>query len=126
MYNMRACFADFNKCPTQSVAYVIHKDQSVVDAKTGKIRYVSRHSKHQRLPQMVDQCLINGRTFKYVLVDKWYPCSDTFTFLHQQTCQFIMPLKANRLVAVGPEPPAVGEHRPISELVIEAHQTLVV
>lgn len=109
------------------VAYeVIHKDQPVVDAKTGKPRYVSRHSKHQLLPQMVGRCLINGLTFEYVPADKWYACSDTFTFLHQQACQFIMPLKANRLVAVGPQPPAVGEHRPISELVIEPHQTLVV
>ena len=69
---------------------------------------------------------MNGLTSKYVLAHKWYACSDTFTCLHQQGCQFMMPLKANRLVALGPQPPAVGEHRPLSELVIEPHQTLVV
>lgn len=109
------------------VAYeIIHKDQAVVDAKTGKTRYVSQQSKHQLLRQMVRQCLTKGLVFKYILADKWYACADTFAFLHQQQCQFIMPLKANRLVAVGPQPPAVGAHRPIRELVIEPHQTLVV
>jgi len=109
------------------VAYeVIHKDRPVVDAKTGKIRYVSKYSKHQLLRQMVRQCLTNGLIFKYVLADKWYACADTFACLHQLECQFIMPIKANRLISVGPQPPAVGEHRPISELVIEPYQTLVV
>lgn len=109
------------------VAYeIIHKDQPVVDTKTGKTRYSSQYSKHQLLRQMVRQCLTNKLTFSYVLADKWYACADTFTFLHQPNCHFIMPLKTNRLVAVGTQPPAVGEHRPISELVIEPHQTLIV
>lgn len=37
---------------------------------------------------------MNGLTSKYVLAHKWYACSDAFTCLHQQGCQFMMPLSS--------------------------------
>lgn len=109
------------------VAYqLIEKDQQKTDAQTGKVRWYSTTSKHQRLRQMVRQCVANKLVFKYILADVWYSCAETFIDLHQQHLHFIMPLKSNRKVALSEADHHQRRYQPIESLALEESPLLTV
>lgn len=83
------------------VAYeLIQKDQQKLNPKTGKTKWVSPVSKHELLRQMVKQCIANNLLFKYILADCWYSCRETFNYIDGLERHFILPIKANRKVAL--------------------------
>ena len=109
------------------VAYeLIQKDQQKLNTKTGKTQWVSAISKHQLLRRMVKQCIANNLIFKYVLADCWYSCADTFTYLNDLERHFIMPIKANRKVALSQLDHQQGCYQSIESLALEESQLLVV
>lgn len=109
------------------VAYeLIEKDQLLTDKKTGKTKWVSATSKHERFRRLIYQCLINNLTFKYILADSWFSSAENFTYIARLTQQFIMPLKSNRKVALSQLDQQQGRYQPIGSLCIEAHQCLAV
>lgn len=109
------------------VAYeLILKDESKVDTKTGKTKWVSRVSKHQHLRKMVRQCLDNKLSFKYILADIWYACAETFNDLAGLGQHFIMPLKSNRKVALSEADHQQRRYQSIESLALEESQLLTV
>jgi hypothetical protein len=109
------------------VAYeLIQKDQQQLDPKTGKIKWVSRINKHQLLRRIVKQCIANDLNFKYILADCWYSCADTFTYINGLLRHFIMPVKANRKVALSQLDHQQGRYQSIGSLALKESQLLVV
>lgn len=105
---------------------LIHKDQQTADAKTGKTKWVSPVSKQEYFRQLVQQCVYNNLIFKYVLADSWFSSAENFRFVADLNCHFIMPLKANRKVALTQSDHQQGRYQPIESLSLEEGQTLVV
>ena len=109
------------------VAYeLIEKDQLLTNQKTGKAKWVSAISKHERFRRLIHQCLVNKLTFRYILADSWFASTENFTYMASLQQQFIMPLKSNRKVALSQADQQQGRDQPIGSLSLEAHQCLAV
>ena len=109
------------------VAYeLIQKDQTQIHKKTGKTKWVSSVSKHELLRRMIKQCIDNNLTFKYILADRWYSCAETFRYIAGLEKHFIMPLKANRKVALSEIDHQQGRYQSIESLVLKDSQLLTV
>lgn len=80
---------------------LVTKTELYLDAKTGKQKRRSRLTKNARYRQMLQICVHNQLPFRYVLNDSWYAAADNMTFIHGDLQKdFVMPLKANRKVAL--------------------------
>jgi len=109
------------------VAYeLIEKDQPNTDPKTGKTKWSSAVSKQEYFRLLIRQCLANNLAFKYVLADSWFSSTENFTFIAHLGQQFIMPLKANRKVALSQIDHQQGRYQSIESLVFEKHQSRLV
>ena len=75
---------------------------------------------------MLRQCLVNNLSFKYILADLWYSCAETFQYIADHQQQFIMPLKANRKVALSLLDHQQGRYQSIESLALKDSQFLVV
>ena len=105
---------------------LIYKDQQRVQPKTGKVKWTSPVSKQAYFRQLVQQCVYNQLTFNYVLADSWFSSAENFRFIAQLNKHFIMPLKANRKVALSEADHHQGRYQSIGSLSLEEHQSLVV
>ena len=103
---------------------LIHKTEFVTDKKTKRLKRVSKVSKQEYFRQLVQQCVDNQLLFKYVLADSWFSSADNFKFVNQLNRHFIIPLKANRKVALSTEEKRKGNYQSIESLAIEDGQTL--
>lgn len=109
------------------VAYeLIKKDQAQLHKKTGKTKWVSQVSKHELLRRMLKQSVLNNLIFRYILADCWYSCAETFRFIADLNKQFIMPLKANRKVALSELDHQQGRYQSIESLALKDSQLLTV
>ena len=84
------------------VGYVlVEKTETVINKKTGKEKRVSPISKQQHCRNLVVSAAKNEVKFKYVLTDTWFASSENMSFVKNKVNkEFIMPMKANRLVAL--------------------------
>lgn len=109
------------------VAYeLIKKDQPELHKKTGKTKWVSSVSKHELLRRMIGQCVANSLLFRYILADCWYSCAQTFNHIDSLERHFIMPIKANRKVALSQIDHQQGRYQSIESLVLKDSQLLTV
>ena len=82
---------------------------------------VSKNDHYQRLTQ---QAVTNQIPFKYVLNDVWYASADNMMFVkHTLHKEFIMPLKANRKVALSLADKLAGRYVRVDTLVLEPNTT---
>lgn len=101
----------------------ISKTECRIDAK-GKVRRTAAISKNAYLRWMLDQCVENGVTARYVLADSWYSSAESMRFIKEQMgLEFIMPLKTNRTVALSKAAKKRGEFVAITSLTLEEHAT---
>jgi IS4 transposase len=99
---------------------LVLKTKWETDKKTGKQKRVAEVTKHEQYRQMLHTCVKNGLLFRYVLNDTWFASAENMVFV-KESCKkdFVMPLKANRKVALSQEEKQHGRYVTVSELSLE-------
>lgn len=88
--------------------------------KDGKAQRRSPVSKNESYRQMLQQAVLNQLPFRYVMNDVWYSSAENMRFVKQTLAKdFIMPLKANRKVALSLAAKLAGEYSRVEALVLE-------
>lgn len=94
-------------CP---VGYeLVRKTKESINEKTGKKQRKSPVSKQQNYRSLLSMAIANGIQFEYVLNDTWFASKENMNFIRNDLKkQFIIPLKANRKVALSEEDKPLG------------------
>lgn len=80
---------------------IVAKTEYYVDKKDGKQKRRSPISKNQYYRELLTAAKRNQIAFQYVLSDVWYSAAENMMFIkHDLDKDFIMPLKANRKLAL--------------------------
>ena len=96
---------------------LVTKTELYSDAKTGKQKRRSTLTKNARYRMLLQLCVHNQIKFRYVLNDSWYASADNMNFIHSDMKkEFVMPLKANRKVALSEEDLHAGRYVTVSSL----------
>jgi len=83
---------------------LVAKTELYLDPKTSKQKRRSPLTKNARYRMLLQICAHNQIAFRYVLNDSWYASADNMNFIKLDLKKdFIMPLKANRKVALSEE-----------------------
>lgn len=99
---------------------LVEKTVFYTDEKTGKLKRRSATTKNERFRQMLTQCVRNCIEFGYVLADSWFASSENMRFIKLDLDKdFILPLKANRKLALSAEDKHQGHYVRVDTLVIE-------
>ena len=86
---------------TAAVGYeIVRKTEHYIDEKTGKAKRKSPVSKQEHCRNLILQAINNGISFKYVLYDSWFASVENMKFIISHGKDFIMPIKANRKIAI--------------------------
>ena len=89
--------------------------------KEGKPKRRSPVSKNEHYQDLAQQAVTNPMPFKYVLNDVWYASAENMKFVkHILQKEFIMPLKANRKVAVSLADKQRGRYVRVDTLELES------
>ena len=100
---------------------LVTKTEMVIDKKSGNARRISTLTKNERFRSMLKACVHNRIAFRYVLNDAWYASSENMKFIAATLKkQFIMPLKANRKVALSLAAKRCGHYQAVETLALEA------
>jgi hypothetical protein len=98
---------------------VIAKTEVYFD-KEGKAQRRSPIGKNEYYRAMLAQAVTNQLSFRYVMNDSWYSSAENMRFVKQTLHKdFIMPLKANRKVALSLADKLAGNYVRVDVLVIE-------
>lgn len=99
---------------------LIAKTEHYIDKKDGKQKRRSPIGKNEYYRTMVQQAVTNQIPFTYVLNEVWFAAAENMRFI-KQTVQkdFIMPLKANRKVALGQADKRQGQYVRVDTLELE-------
>ena len=101
---------------------LIAKTETYVDKKDGKTKRRSPVGKNEYFRQMVAQAVTNRIRFRYVLSDVWYASAENMIFIkHSAEKDFVMPLKANRKVALSATDKQQGRYVQVETLNLEPH-----
>jgi len=104
---------------------IVAKTEYYVDKKDGKQKRRSPISKNEYYRELLTVAKRNQIPFKYVLSDVWYSAAENMMFIkHDLTKDFIMPLKANRKVAVSEQAKRDGAWVRLDQLTLEANTPL--
>jgi hypothetical protein len=96
---------------------LVTKTETYLDAKTGKQKRRSSLTKNERFRMLLHVCVHNQVRFGYVLSDSWYAAADNFKYIKKVlNKEFVMPLKANRKVALSAEEKKSGRYKTVSTL----------
>ncbi len=99
---------------------LVTKTETVLDKKTGKAKKKSAVSKNEHYRTMLRACVQNQIPFRYVLNDIWFAAADHMKLIKRELAKdFIMPLKANRKVAVSREAQQQGQYQAVGTLDVE-------
>lgn len=99
---------------------LIAKTEQYVDKKDGKTKRRSPVTKNEHARQMLRQAVVNQIPFKYVLNDVWFASAENMRFIRQDLKKdFVMPLKANRKVALSLDDKRQGKYVRVDTLVFE-------
>src|SRR5262249_32480716 len=90
----------------------------------GKRKRRSAVSKNEHYRALLEAISRNQIPFKYVLSDVWYSSADNMRFIkHDLKKDFVMPLKANRKVALSENAKRDGQWVRIDSLTLEPNTT---
>jgi len=99
---------------------IVAKTEHYLDKKDGKPKRRSPVSKNAHYRSLAQQAVTNQIPFKYVLNDVWYASAENMTFVkHTLHKEFIMPLKANRKVALSLADKQHGRYARVDTLELE-------
>jgi hypothetical protein len=106
---------------------LVAKTEPYTDAKTGKAKRRSPLTKNARYRMLLQLCAHNQIKFAYVLNDSWYAASDNMKFIHLDLKKdFVMPLKANRKVALSEADQQAGRYVTVSSLDLPEGETRLI
>lgn len=99
---------------------LVKKTEWVFNEKRGKWQRKSPQTKNELYRRMLALCMKNHIEFSYVLSDVWYASSENMRYIKQDLeKEFIMPLKANRKVALSFEHKKRGDYEQVGSLELE-------
>jgi hypothetical protein len=106
---------------------LVTKTEAYVDPKTGKTKRRSQLTKNARYRQMLQICGHNQIQFRYVLNDSWYASAENMNFIKlNMKKDFVMPLKANRKLAMRETNKQAARYIAVSTLSLPEGETLEV
>lgn len=101
---------------------IIAKTEHYIDKKDGKTKRRSPIGKNEYFRQMVQQAVTNQVPFQYVLNDVWFASAENMMFIKQTVNKdFVMPIKANRKVALSKNDRQNGRFVKVETLLFEPH-----
>lgn len=101
---------------------LIAKTEHYADKKTGQPKRRSPVSKNELYQQLLTQAVANQIPFKWVLNDVWFASAENMRFVkHTLHKEFVMPLKANRKVALSLADKQQGRWCRVETLELEAN-----
>jgi len=101
---------------------IVAKTEYYVDKKDGKQKRRSPVSKNEYYRELLTNAKRNQIPFQYVLSDVWYSAAENRMFIkHDLDKDFIMPLKANRKVALSEQAKRDGQWIRLDALTLEAN-----
>ena len=104
---------------------IVAKTEYYIDKKDGKQKRRSPVSKNDYYRELLTNAKRNQIPFKYVLSDVWYSAADNMMFIkHDLGKDFIMPLKANRKVALSEQAKRDGQWVRLDQLTLQANTCL--
>jgi DDE superfamily endonuclease len=106
---------------------VVAKTEEYLDKKSGKSKRRSPISKNDHYQALLRQAKQNQIPFDFVLNDVWYASAENMMFVrHELETDFVMPLKANRKVALGLEDKQQGRYVRLDSLPLAADVVQVI
>jgi hypothetical protein len=99
---------------------VVTKTETVLDKKTGKEKKKSAVTKNEHYRSMLRACVQNQIPFRYVLNDIWFAAAENMKLIKDELEKdFVMPLKANRKVALSRQQQQQGIYQAVGKLGLE-------
>jgi hypothetical protein len=100
---------------------LVKKTEWVFNEKKERWQRKSPETKNEPYRRMLEACAKKNRIgFRYLLNDVWYASSENMRYVKQDLeKEFIMPLKADREVALSLEKKKRGEHEQVGSLELE-------
>jgi hypothetical protein len=99
---------------------LVAKTEYYTDKKDGKTKRRSAVSKNEHYQALVRQAQANQIPIRYVLNDVWYASADNMNFIREDLqLDFVMPLKANRKVALSLQDKARGRYVRVDQVTLE-------
>lgn len=99
---------------------LVAKTEYYLDKKDGKHKRRSPVGKNEYYRQMTQQAVHNQIRFKYVLNDVWFASAENMRWVkHTLHKEFVMPLKANRKVALSQADRQQGRYQRVEMLDLE-------
>jgi len=106
---------------------LIAKTEHYLDKKDGKEKRRSPKTKNEYYREMVQQAVHNQIPFKYVLNDVWFASSENMKFVKNILKKdFVMPLKANRKLAVSSSAKQEGRYQQVETLELEPMKPITI
>ena len=103
---------------------LVTKTEAYTDAKSGKAKRRSSLTKNARYRMLLQVCVHNRLQFRYVLNDSWSASADNMNFVKlDMKKDFVMPLKANRKVALSEADLQAGRYVTVSTLDLAEGET---
>ena len=104
---------------------LIQKTLLTTDAKTGKDKWVSPHTKNELARDLIQRATQKQIAFRFVLADIWFASAENMVFIKQKAKKdFIMPLKSNRRVALSESDRNRGRWKSLASLELKAGAAL--
>lgn len=101
---------------------IVAKTEYYLDKKDGKRKRRSPVSKNAYYRDLLNAAVHNQVAFKYVLSDVWYSAAENMRFIkHDLHKEFVMPLKANRKVALSLDAKHAGQWQRLDQMTLEAN-----
>ncbi len=99
---------------------LVNKTEWVFNEKKGRWQRKSPTTKNEHYRRMLKACRSNRVKFRYVLSDVWYSSSENMRYIKEDLeKEFIMPLKANRKVALTLEDKKRGLYEQVGSMELE-------
>ncbi len=102
---------------------LVRKTKTVIGEKTKKEKRISEKTKNEQYREMLKVCIKNNIKFKYVLNDVWYASSENMMLVKEYLKKdFIMPIKANRKIALSKKEKLSGQYVTVNTLELKENQ----
>ncbi len=99
---------------------LVKKTEWVFNKKKNRWQRKSLRTKNELYRRMLEACIKNRIEFRYVLNDVWYASSENMRYIKEDLKkEFIMPLKANRKVALSLEEKQRGNYEQVASIELE-------
>ena len=106
---------------------LVAKTEHYTDKKDGKEKRRSPVSKNEHYRTLLECTIQNQIPFRYVLNDVWYASAENMRFIkHTLDKEFIMPIKANRKVALSLADKQQGRYVRVDTLKLEKNVTATI